>query len=1021
MTDKEELKKAIAVLEAQRAILGDAVVDTAIAPIREQLAAQEPQAGSALAPERKLITILFADVVGSTALAEQLGAETSRLILDRCLRRISEAVDEFGGTVSSLMGDGLMAFFGVPRAHEDDPERAALAAVRIHRDVADYARELDQSREERALEVRVGINTGRVVLGDMGGQVHTEYTAMGPPVNLAARLQSAARPGKTLLGESTARMVRYRFQVEPLEPLKLKGFEEPVNAYELAGELTQPAPARGILGLQSTLVGRDSEVVRLAEMAARLEEGIGGIAALIGEPGIGKSRLLQEIKETSQNGQLRFAEGRAYSYTQDQPFSVILDLLAELLDLAADDSSAIMDLKLEATLSPLFDGKLEEVWPFLATLLSAPLPPQYTSDLTGLDPEALNARMIQAVQMLVEKMAARRPLILAFEDLHWADRGSLKLIESLMLETEHFPIFLILLFRPDFDKPVWQLKLTADTHYAHRYTELKLLPLDADASTEMIGNLLQATNLPGELRHTISEKAGGNPLYVEELIRSLIEGEVLVRAGDSWRIQGDVATLKVPETLEKVIQARLDRLPPAERATLQMASVLGRRFAYRVLVDMVAADGALRRQLVRLQQVGMVREISRLPEPEYIFKHVIVQQVTYGTLLREQRRQLHRQAAETLEKLFPKRREELAGTLADHYAAAGENQKAIPFLYEAAGRAKEVYAYEEALHFLQSAQKLSKSVVMEPEERMLLLEQLADIHRLLQEGEAAILLYRETLDLFQSQKDTDKWIAVRLCRKIGQTWLYMLASEQQAQLEAQVQANLKMGLELITGEVPRKETIRLLTRTSFYVYWHKPSADWQTAEHYAQVATEMAEQLDAPVELSDALHALALASNRPAQPRDYLLLEQRRERLSRDPRFDDLPEKLDILIENALALKMVGDHARAIPLLLEAEGLAVQMQDPHQQVRTLYFQAECWVRLDRWDEVLVAEEKSQTLQRRHPLNRLGPMCWLFAFSAVVHALRGEKEIAARLAEESYAIMLDISGGDESNWHSGPFY
>jgi tetratricopeptide (TPR) repeat protein len=410
-----------------------------------------------------------------------------------------------------------------------------------------------------------------------------------------------------------------------------------------------------------------------------------------------------------------------------------------------------------------------------------------------------------------------------------------------------------------------------------------------------------------------------------------------------------------------------------------------------------------------------------LPEPEYIFKHVIVQQVTYRTLLGDQRRRLHLLAAETLEQLFPDRREELAGILAEHYSAAGENHKAIAYFIEAAGRAEEVYAYEEALHFLKSAQKLGESVSMELEQRMLLLERLADIHALLSEGEEAILLYRETLDLFQSLDNGDKWIAVRQCRKIGRTWLQLHTSERQEPLEAEVQANLKMGLELIADEAPHKEAIRLLARTSFYVYWHKPSADWETAEHYAQVAIEMAEQLDAPVELSDALDALALASNRRAQPRDYLLLEQRRERLSRDPRFDDLPEKLDILVENALALKMVGDHARAIPLFLEAEALAAQMQETHQQVRTLYLQAECWFRLDRWDEVLLAEERAQALQRRYPLNRLGAMCWLLAFSSSVHALRGEKVIAQRLADESYTIMFGVSGGDESNWHSGPYY
>lgn len=1019
MTSRPELEKAISVLEAQRAILGDATVDAAIAPLREQLAAQETgenQAGGALPAERKLITILFADVVGSTALAERLGAEASRLILDRCLQRASEAVDEFGGTVSSLMGDGLVAFFGVPQAHEDDPERAVLAAMRIHESVANYAQELGQP-----LEVRLGINTGRVVVGEMGGEIHAEYTAMGSPVNLAARLQSAARPGKTLLGESTARMVRYRFQVGPLEPLNLKGFEEPVSAYELEGELAQAAPARGIPGMHSPLVGRDDELSQLVEMAAGLEQGIGGIATLIGEPGIGKSRLLREARETQQNGRLHFAEGRAYSYTQDQPFSVVLDLLLELLGLAADDSPAIMDLKLEAALSPLFEEELAAVWPFLSTLLGAPVPPQYAAALIGLDPEALSARIILAVQMLVERMAERRPLVLSFEDLHWADGGSLKLIETLMLVTEHFPVFLILLFRPDLDKPVWQLKLTADMHFAHRYIELKLSPLNVDASKQMIGHLLATTNFPSELQETITEKAQGNPLYVEELIRSLIESELLVQHGTDWQLRDQPAELDVPETLEKVIQARLDRLPPAERATLQAASVIGRRFAYRVLAGMVTANRNLRNQLLRLQQLGMIRERRRLPELEYIFKHVIVQQVTYSTLLRERRRQLHLRAAKTLEELFPEKREELAGSLAQHYAVAGENHKAIDLFLRAARRAKEVYAYQEALRFLQSAQKLGESVVMEPEKRIELLEGLADIIALLKEFGQAILLYRETLDLCQSLKDADKWIIVRLCRKICSSWLQLYASDHTEPLEAQVQASLKMGLELIADEVPNKEIIRLLTETSFYVYWHNPSANWETAEHYAQLATEMAEQLDAPVELAAALDALALALNMRALPRDYLLLEQRRARLSRDPRFDDLTIKLDILNENALALKLVGDHAQAIPLFMEAEELAAQMHETHGQARALYLQAECWYRLDRWDEVLLAEERGQALQRRYSLNKLGPLCWLFAFSASVHALRGEERIAARLAEESHASMLGITDGDESTWHSAQFY
>jgi len=700
----------------------------------------------------------------------------------------------------------------------------------------------------------------------------------------------------------------------------------------------------------------------------------------------------------------------------------MLELLAELLDLAADDSPAIMDLKLEAALSPLFEGELETVWPFLASLLGVPVPPQYADALNGLDPEALNAKMIRAVQMLVQKTAARHPLVLSFEDLHWADGVSLKLIESLLLDTEHYPVLILLLFRSDLDKPVWQLKLIAETHFAHRYLELRHSPLENKASIEMIKNLLQGINFPDELRETIIEKAQGNPLYVEELIRSLIEEEVLVRDGDSWVMYRPTSELDVPASLEKVILARFDRLLPAERATLQAASVIGRRFAHRVLVDMIPSNGSLRNRLVRLQQAGMIRERSRIPELVYIFKHVIVQEVTYSTLLAEQRRRLHRQAADTLEKHFPGRRDELSGTLAQHYAAAGESSKAIDLFVQAAERAEEIYAYEEALHFLFQACGLSDSEDVKPEERLALLERLADVLYLVRKTLEAFHRYKDALDLVPSLAEASKLTAVRLYRKICSAW-FILPLEDQRRLEDQAQAYLKTGLALMDGQTPHLETVHILVRASFCMYdWFEPAPEWQTADYYAQAAVKMAEQLDAPVELSAALDALGTNYNKLGRFRDYLLVEQRRQRLSRDPRFNNLREKLNILNETAHALKIVGDYAQAIPLVLEAEILAEQIQDIYNQAKALTHQAECWVRLDRWDEVLIVEEKIEVLQGRYPLTRLGGICWVLAFSAVVHAMRGQKEQAAQLADESYKIMIIFYGGGEEVWRNqAPFY
>ncbi|MFQ5795092.1 MAG: AAA family ATPase [Candidatus Bipolaricaulia bacterium] len=641
--------------------------------------------------EYKLVTVLFADVVGSTALGETLDAETVHLIMDRCLRRMSQAVDDSGGTVARLMGDGLLAFFGAPQVHEDDPERAALAAGHIHQSVAEYARELDQP-----LQVRVGINTGRVVMGEMGGEIISEYTAMGQPINLAARLQDAATPGHTLLGETTARLVRHRFEVESVEPLKLKGFDEPMPAFELVGERAKPESARGIIGLYSPLVGREAEWGKLTQLVEGLEAGRGGIVSLIGEPGIGKSRLLQEIKETYADRPLHWAEGRAYSYGGDLSYGVILDLLRELLDLAPDDSPAVLDIKLERTLEPLFGEAMGEVWPFLAVLLGTPVPPQYKTAVHQLDPEALNASVTRAVRRTVEALAQRQPLVISFDDLHWADPSSLDLIESLMISTERAPVLIALLFRAERDKPCWTLKVKTETDYPHRYVELALVPLDETASRALVENLLTVAELPDELRRLILEKSEGNPFFVEELIRELIEAGAVVREGERWRAAKDVAELGVPDTLHEVIQARLDRLPRLERATLQAASVLGRRFAYRVLEAVAPENGSLSYRLLTLQRVDLLRERARLPELEYIFKHAVVQQVTYDTLLDEQRRALHRQAGEAIEQLYGEQIEEQYGLLGYHYLAAGEKKRAFGYLEKAGDRALVVYTNQEA-------------------------------------------------------------------------------------------------------------------------------------------------------------------------------------------------------------------------------------------------------------------------------------------------------------------------------------
>ncbi len=960
--------------------------------------------------EYRLVTILFADVVGSTELTGRLGPERARVVLDRCLQRASSAVDDYGGTVARLMGDGMLAFFGAPMAYEDDPERAGLAALQMVDSVRAYGGELGEE-----LHLRVGINTGRAVLGEMGDETMSEYTAMGKPVVMAERLQSKADPDEILVGDTTARLTWHRFELQPIKAFAAKGFDEPVEASILRAELAQPKPQKGIAGLYSPLVGRSREHQQLEEIVTDLQDGRGCIVTIVGEPGIGKSRLLIEAKEASSELPLRWAEGRAYSYTEDQPFSVILDFLTELLEIQPDDTPAMLDLKLETYVRPLMGDQVDIVWPYLASLLSAPIPPQYEEILGQLDPEALNARTINALIALVESVAARQPMVLSFEDLHWADHSSLAVIRALMMATERAPLLLVFLFRPDRDKPSWELKIRAETEFAHRYEHLGLVPLDEASNRELVENLLSLADIPDSIRQLIQDRSEGNPFYVEELIRELIERGVLVQQNGSWRASQAIAEVEVPETLEKVIQARLDRLPQTVRSTLQAASVIGRRFAFRVLGAIATASGNLSDHLLQLQQSDLVRERARIPELEYIFKHVIVQEVTYGSLLGEQRAQLHQQVADTLIELFPDRMDELHGSLGRHYAAAGDSERAIQHYVNAANRAQDLYAYEEAAQYLELAVELDPDASL----RFELMERLADVHVLLAENIEAVSLYRNMLDLADPQ---DRWTRVRLLRKTADAITNINDYDDRMRYDPLATDSLMEATQLTEGEPPHPETVRvLLSWFPMKVRTLRGRQNWAEAEKWATAAMEMATEIGDRVGEAAALARFEGIYHRQDRFDDQAQVALRRLEISRDPDYLDPRLEASALVAVGVALKNWGKFSEALTYLEEAEQLAERIQSIEDLAEALGAQTECLFRMDRWDEVIDIGGRLLQLHSDYGLGRSGAICFFLGFSASVNALRGESEEARELREEAYDIMISVSGGTEAEWVRNQHY
>lgn len=657
--------------------------------------------------ERRVVTALFADVVGSTPLGERLDPEELKLVLQEAVTRIIASVEAFGGTVKDLAGDGVLALFGAPVAHEDDPERAVRAGLRIVEGIAHYGREVESAWGIEGFSVRVGINTGLVVVGDVGAGSRVEYTALGDAMNTAARLQAAARPGAVLVAADTQRLAPHAFSWGEPVMLQLKGKAKPFAAVEALGVSTVPSPVRGFEGVRAPMVGRERELaVGVAAVEAALD-GSGGVLFVTGEPGIGKTRLLEELRTAfldgaPSRGRPRWFVGRCVSYGESMPYWPLRDLLRSWLGVVADEPELRVRVALHRQLDELFAAEAREIYPYLAALLGLTLEPAAATRLAELSPEALQYRTFEVVRTLAARLAADGPVAFAVEDLHWADATSLQLLQRLAADTDTEALLLLLTSRTERDHGSWRLKEDVGRELPHRAREVALEALSGDAGRELLHALVGVATLPPDTERRILGPAEGNPFFLEEIIRSLTDAGALVRdENGAWRFEHDVV-VQIPPTVEKVILARIDRLDHAAHATLVSASVLGRRFGL-PLLEAVADRGAeqVRAALTELQRLDLVRERRRWPEPEFRFKHALIQDTAYRTMVREQRNLLHRRAAEWLGRQYAGREDEVAGLLAHHWLGAEDEDRAAVHLTRAGDRARQEYALDEAISHYQ--------------------------------------------------------------------------------------------------------------------------------------------------------------------------------------------------------------------------------------------------------------------------------------------------------------------------------
>ena len=697
---------------------------------KELLAKLKSAQSAGMEGERRVVTMLFCDVKGSTAAASQLDPEEWAELINGAFAHMIQPVYRYEGTVARLMGDGLLAFFGAPIAHEDDPQRAILAGLDIVEAIRRHRPQVQQ-RWGVELDVRVGINTGLVVVGAVGSDLRMEYTALGDAINLAARMEQTAAPGTVQVAEATYRLVAPLFDVETLHGLEIKGRAEPVTAYRVRGRRAlpgRPGVVRGIAGLRSPLLARDDELASLIEAARALTSGRGQIISVMGEAGLGKSRLVAELRDAlaarlsspksaaPPDQAVQWIEGRSLSYETSTPYAPFVDMLAACLSVEAAGRAHGADQgggdaqgydSIFGRIEALFPGHGADMAPFFAALLGVEPPADHAERVKYLDPPTLRSLTFGHITAYFERLAAQQPLVLFFDDLHWIDPTSLDLLQSLLPSTQRAPILILVAFRPRRQEPSWRFHEAVQRDPGCRYTALALQPLDQSQARALVANLLHVEDLPERVRQLIMDKAEGNPFFVEEVIRSLLDAQLVVRDNGHWRATREIVSLTVPDTLNGVITARLDRLDETTRHLAQAAAVLGREFPYDVLTEVFDAPGALDDGLLELQRRDLVQEKSRLPRRIYAFKHVLTQEAAYQSSLLSKRRDLHRRAAQALARLpLP----DQAAEIARHFLEARQPAAAMPYLVQAGDRAARAYATTEAIGFYTRALDVQAAV-----------------------------------------------------------------------------------------------------------------------------------------------------------------------------------------------------------------------------------------------------------------------------------------------------------------------
>jgi class 3 adenylate cyclase/tetratricopeptide (TPR) repeat protein len=642
----------------------------------------------AIEGERKQVTVLFADLKGSMELIAHRDPEEARNLLERVVERMLDAVHRYEGTVSNVMGDGIMALFGAPLAHADHAVRACYAALQMQESVKRYAEEV-QRAEGVAVQIRVGLNSGEVVVGAIGNDLRMDYTAVGHTTHLAARMEQTATPGSILITPQTAALAKSSIRTRALGPRPVKGLETPIEVYEVLGG--NPRPRAGMAYAFSDFVGRQAELAHLRRALDRARAGTGQVVALVGEPGVGKSRLVRELIESVQTQGCLVLECGSVSHGKVTPYLPVADLLRAYFEVDAHADERTIRDSVVGRLRPL-DRSLEALAPAFLALLDVGAD---GGEWAALDPPQRRQRTLDACKRLVLKESQIRPVVLVFEDLHWFDSESLAVLDMVVESLPAARILLLVTYRPE-HRHDWARK--------SYYTQLRIDPLPSETVHELLDARLGDDVSLGPLKQILVRRTEGNPFFLEETVRTLIETGDLIGDPGAHRLARDVTIIQVPSTVNVVIAARIDRLSPPEKRLLQCAAVVGKNVRFALLAAIAElSEDELQRALAHLQAGEFLYETSLFPDLEYTFRHTLTHEVAYASLLHEQRRVYHQRILEAIERLYADRLIEEVEWLAQHAVRGGLWEKAVAYLSQAGRKAAARSAHVEAVAWFEQA------------------------------------------------------------------------------------------------------------------------------------------------------------------------------------------------------------------------------------------------------------------------------------------------------------------------------